>query len=202
MGDAVYGVASVLRLSEESTWSEDLKKEVLMKCGACAPEHLPQFTSIFREKRVGYLANERFINIPPHVAVPLHKTWGDEVEAFNKKNNGSEFDFILLIVKSLESSTENMNEEREPKKKKKKENKALEFINFEDRLFHEAADISFSFNVSDTTGLASTGRWDHKDKPMKSLRTVVLLDVNKWTAVVDKLELEMDGELTYEDGMR
>merc|ERR1712059_197825 len=123
--DAVYGAASVLRLSEESTWSEDLKKEVLMKCGACAPEHLPQFASIFREKRVGYLANERFINIPPHVAVPLHKTLRDEVKAFNKNNNGSEFDFILLILKSLESSTENMNEEREPKKKTKLWNSSI-----------------------------------------------------------------------------
>merc|ERR1739848_107465 len=147
------------------------------------------------------MVNERFINIPPHVAVPLHKTLRDEVEDYNAKNSTSKFDYLLLILKSLESATNVMGEEKEPKKKKKKDIKSLEFINFEDRLFHEAADVAFSFNVSDTTGLASTGRWDHKDKPMKSMRTVVLVDANKWHAVVDKLEQEMEGELTYEDGM-
>jgi len=198
--DAVYGVASMLSLNKESTWAEDLKREVLLKCGDCAKEQLEQFTSIFREKRVGYLVNERFINIPPHVAVPLHKSLRKEVEEHSKNNKDSELDFILLILKSLESSSTNiMNEEKEPKsKKKKKKENILEFINFEDRFFHEVADFVFSFNVSDTTGLAS---WDHKDKPKKSLRTVALINATKWQAVVDKLELEMEGELTYEDGM-
>ena len=51
---------------------KDLKKELLGKCKANSKSDFKQFENILNNKSVGYMINERFINLPPQIALPFH----------------------------------------------------------------------------------------------------------------------------------
>lgn len=199
----VYGIFSAISLKKykEKNCIKELQKELLSKCKACEKENYKVLENIFESKNVGYLVNERFINIPAQLAVPFHDSLCEEVKAQKSEDSGFDFDYMLLISKTLKPKKMNKTSEdnsaaennSNSKKKKKKQNEAednsnLEYTNFEDELFHKACDVSFSYNVTEATGLAVSGNWDFQDQPMKTYRTVMLMKVHKWKGVIASMK--------------
>lgn len=54
-------------------------------------------------------------------------------------------------------------------------------------LVFQAAELSFSYCVTQATGLAVGGDWDFTDQPMKSYRTVMLIPKTKWKNILSKI---------------
>lgn len=51
-------------------------------------------------KKIGFLINERFINIPAKISVPLLNSLYEEIERMKKKNNSYDFDYYIMICKT------------------------------------------------------------------------------------------------------
>lgn len=52
------------------------------------------------DQKVGYLINERFINIPAKISVPLLSSLHDEIERIKKKEKSYCFDYYIMICKT------------------------------------------------------------------------------------------------------
>lgn len=51
-------------------------------------------------QKIGFLINERFINIPAKISVPLLNSLYEEIERIKKKNKSYDFDFYIMICKT------------------------------------------------------------------------------------------------------
>lgn len=62
--------------AQENDAVKQLKKLLLEKCRECgSKESKTEFEDVIEgQHAVGFLINERFINIPPQIAVPIYKT--------------------------------------------------------------------------------------------------------------------------------
>ena len=61
---------------QENDAIKQLKKLLVDKCReSTSKENTAEFTDVMEgQHAVGFLINERFINIPPQIAVPVYKT--------------------------------------------------------------------------------------------------------------------------------
>merc|ERR1719378_1377353 len=158
--EEVYGISSVINMKQhaDKTCIQQLKTAVLSKCKANASDSLPQFQNILDTKNVGFLVNERFINIPPQFAVPLHNSLHKEVKEHNAAQE-STLDYLLLVSKTLQLTEHPEAAESEPKSAKRAKKNEVEFTNVEEELFHAASEYSFRYSVTQATGLAVGGSW-------------------------------------------
>lgn len=51
-------------------------------------------------KKIGFLINERFINIPAKISVPLLNSLYEEVQRIKKKDDSYDFDYYIMICKT------------------------------------------------------------------------------------------------------
>lgn len=201
--EEVYGVSTVLSMTQHSDkpCMQEIKKGVLSKCKSNAPDKLEQFRTLFESKNIGLLINERFINIPPQFAVPLHQSLRAEFEETVASEdqsiaNAFKFDYLLIISKTLQmtespdgaGNSSNKQEKKTKKKKKADYNKEVEYTNIEEELFHGACEVSFRYSVTEATGLAIGGTWDIGGQLSKPHRTVMLVPEVKWKGIVEGIE--------------
>ena len=48
--------------------------------------------------------------------------------------------------------------------------------------------MSFSYSVTEATGLAVSGSWDFGDQSMKTYRTIMIVPIEKWKNVLKRME--------------
>jgi len=195
--DEVYGITTMINMKQHSDKNciKELKKSVLSKCKANAPDKLSDLQNILDTKNIGFLINERFINIPPQFAVPMHQSLRHEVdEHIAAQDNVSPFDYLLMISKTLQ-----LTDHPDPKlggaqkTKKAKKTTEIEYTNVEEELFHVASEISFEYSVTEATGLAVGGSWDVGSQHAKPYRTVMLVPGARWKDIVDSVEELIEG---------
>jgi len=203
--DEIYGINSVISLKkhEDKACVKELKKNILTKCKGVASDDSQKLEAIFDKYNVGFVINERFINIPPQIALPFHKSLRAEVDEAASEDTTFNFDYLLLISKTLQETSVPGNDaapggskKKGKKKKAKKEGMGtdeVEYTNFEEELFHKASEVSFSYNVTEATGLAIGGKWDFGDQLMKTYRTVMLVPVAKWNGIIAGMEQALGG---------
>jgi len=200
--DNVYGITTIISMKQHSDRSciQELKKGVLSKCKSNAPDKLSDLQKILDTKNVGFLINERFINIPPQFAVPMHKSLRNEVEediATQDNASSLKFDYLLMISKTLQLTDHpdpnvggSNNSHASAKRAKKNE---MEYTNVEEELFHVASEMSFEYSVTEATGLAVGGNWDVGSQHAKPYRTVMLVPGGRWKGIVDSVEELIEG---------
>merc|ERR1719378_1968374 len=98
-----------------------------------------------KEKHIGWLLNERFVNIPAQISLPLYDSLRDEMHSACAKGQKFKFDYFLLMSKAHKAKTA-----------KKKESEELLFTNGEEELFQEESAFSFAFPVADQQADADT----------------------------------------------
>lgn len=167
----VYGVTTVINLTErrETEAVKELKQALLSRCkSAGAPRDVQQRLDAVLSsttEHVGLLINERFVNIPLQICVPLLSSLRNEVEEAVQKQMPYNFSHFLMISKL----------HRPKGKKKEQADGEAEWINGEDEIFNKAAEASFEFSVAAETDTAVDGRWTDSDTLMTPYRRVLLL---------------------------
>ena len=53
--------------------------------------------------------------------------------------------------------------------------------------------MSFSYSVTEATGLAIGGSWDFGDKLMNTYRTVMLIPQTKWSQIINDVQSLIEG---------
>ncbi|XP_065071368.1 BRCA2 and CDKN1A-interacting protein-like [Rhopilema esculentum] len=202
----VYGLCSLIDLNADKE-RENMAKELIIflkeKLKQSPKKQLSEFSELL-ECNVSLLLNERFINIPGEVSVPMLQSLSSEIKEAKKQGCITEVDHILYIAKSVKvasakelpliNTTENgpsssaSKKERKKLKAEKKVAEQLQFINEEDELFYKESSFSLSYSVTNATGFAVGGQWALGDAAMDTYRTVMVIDFTKFERIVENLE--------------
>lgn len=100
---------------------------------------------------VGFIVNERFINIPAQISVPLLDSLQKEIKRANDKKMPYNFAYFLLLVKFY--------------RKEARKNREAEDIysNPEEEVICKEAVASFGYSVQEEADTGMTGDWLEKD---------------------------------------
>ncbi|KAH0623665.1 hypothetical protein JD844_006678 [Phrynosoma platyrhinos] len=172
---------------EGTECAEQIKELVLSQCEKnCEPNMIEQLDKLLSDttKPVGLLLSERFINVPPQIALPMHQQLQKELTEAQRTNKPcGKCYFYLLISKTFTDKKTNAR-----KKGSNTHQKELMFSNAEEEFFYEKSLLKFSYSVEEESDSCLGGRWSFEDAPMKPLRTVMVIPADRMDAIMDKLK--------------
>uniref|UniRef100_A0A8C3RV61 Protein BCCIP homolog n=1 Tax=Chelydra serpentina TaxID=8475 RepID=A0A8C3RV61_CHESE len=189
--DEVFGFISLLNLTERkgTQCAEQIKELILSLCEKnCEQSMVEQLDKLLNDttKPVGFLLNERFINVPPQIALPMHQQLQKELAETQRTNKPcGKCYYYLLISKTFTETAKRSSKKRGESRQQKEE---LMFANAEEEFFYEKALLKFSYSVQEESDTCLGGRWSFDDVPMKPLRTVMLIPSDRMNAIMDKLK--------------
>jgi len=164
----VFGVGGLLPLSSEREGMKGVKKFLLEQAKGPVRSELED---IFSTGRVGFLLSERFINIPPRIAVPLLKSINEDWKKMPKSNKAFDFTHLVMICKQYKGAD------------------SLLYANGEEELFVDLADFKFSYEVPQgDADTAIAGKWKEGDEELKQARQVLILDAKKLPEMIRLVE--------------
>ncbi|KAF3853748.1 hypothetical protein F7725_014436 [Dissostichus mawsoni] len=163
--DQVFGFISMLNLTERKDVQcvEEVKELIVDQCEkSSTPSMTEEIELILNDpsKPVGLLLSERFINVPPQIALPLHKQLHKTCKEVSKS----------VPARGAAPKEEYL------------------FVNAEEEFFFEQAIIKFHYSVQEETDSCLSGRWSFDDVPMKPFRTVMLIPADRMPAIMAKLK--------------
>uniref|UniRef100_A0A8C9K748 BRCA2 and CDKN1A-interacting protein n=1 Tax=Panthera tigris altaica TaxID=74533 RepID=A0A8C9K748_PANTA len=189
-------IGSVIKQTDVSEDSDDdgtqcaeqIKELILSSCEkSCGKISVEKLDTLFNDasKPVGFLLSERFINVPPQIALPMHQQLQKELaEAHGTNKLCGECSFYLLISKMFVEAGKN-----NPKKKwSSQEKDELMFASAEEEFFYEKAILKSNYSVQEESDTCLGGRWSFDDVPMKPLQTVMLIPGDKMDEIMGKLK--------------
>ncbi|KAH8280967.1 hypothetical protein KR054_005920 [Drosophila jambulina] len=183
----VFGITSVLNLTAKKDQPSiaQLRTYLLDRAKAHAPSAVhEQLKAILEndQSHTGFLVNERFINIPAQISVPLLQNLQQEIEAAKAKKMKFNFDTLLLLVKFYR---------KEAKKGKPAEDN---YTNAEDELLSERGKFSFEYSVASETDSGMSGDWLEGDAVMTPYRKLLALDAKQLPKLTKDIESFINGE--------
>ncbi|XP_008056178.1 BRCA2 and CDKN1A-interacting protein [Carlito syrichta] len=188
--DEIFGFISLLNLTERkgTQCAEQIKELILSGCEKnCEKSMVEQLDKLLDDttKPVGLLLSERFINVPPQIALPMHQQLQKELADAHKTNKPcGKCHFYLLISKTFVEAGKTNSKKKWSNQKKDE----LMFANAEEEFFYEKAILKFNYSVQEETDTCLGGRWSFDDAPMKPLRTVMVIPGDKMNEITDKLK--------------
>ncbi|XP_015277174.1 PREDICTED: BRCA2 and CDKN1A-interacting protein [Gekko japonicus] len=188
--DEVFGFISLLNLTERkgTQCAEQIKELILSQCEKnCEQSMVEQLDELLSDttKPIGFLLSERFINVPPQIALPMHQQLQKELTEAQRTNKPcGKCYFYLLISKTFIDAKSNARKKGSSAQKKEE----LMFSNAEEEFFYENSLLKFSYSVQEESDMCLGGRWSFEDTPMKPLRTVMIIPADRINSIMDKLK--------------
>ncbi|KFO78079.1 BRCA2 and CDKN1A-interacting protein, partial [Cuculus canorus] len=189
--DEVFGFISCVNLTERkgTQCAEQIKELVLSRCEKSCEQHVvEQLDKLLNDstKPVGLMLSERFINVPPQIALPMHQQLQKELTEAQRTNKPcGKCYYYLLISKTFTEATKSNSKRKEGRNQQKEE---LMFANAEEEFFYEKALLKFNYSVQEESDTCLGGRWSFDDVPMKPLRTVMIVPAVNINVIMDKLK--------------
>ncbi|BFZ02289.1 hypothetical protein BsWGS_05328 [Bradybaena similaris] len=178
--DTVFAVYSVVNLSENQNLScvEKISDLLISKCEENYREEPTRMANLLKDptKQIGLVIGERFINIPPQLALPAYRSLKSDIEKAVHKKKKFNFSHLVLISKTYK------------KKGAGPDGNELYFSNAEEQLFQELSEFSYTFSVADQRDTVSDGGWDQDGGEFESLRTVMVFDASVLGQMIVKLQ--------------
>ncbi|XP_066474891.1 BRCA2 and CDKN1A-interacting protein [Tiliqua scincoides] len=188
--DEVFGFISLLNLTERkgTECTEQIKELVLSQCEKnCEQSVVEQLDKLLSDttKPVGFLLSERFINVPPQIALPMHQQLQKELIEAQRTNKPCGKCYYYLLISKTFTDTKSGARKKGSSTHQKGE---LMFANAEEEFFYEKSLLKFSYSVQEESDSCLGGRWSFEDLPMKPLRTVMVIPADRMNAIMDKLK--------------
>lgn len=177
----IFGITTAVNISAEAPPGclQQLRKFLLDKI-----QKHPTAQSIAQilndeQKSVALLINERFVNIPPQIAIPMLENLQKEVQRAAIKREGFRFDYYIMIVKLYQKDGKNKSKEPETEEI---------YSNGEEEVICEQSKIQFSYSVQNETDSALTGNWRESDTTLTPYRRILLLEANQLDSVIQSIQ--------------
>lgn len=137
---------------------------------------LKMFKNAFQTHDIGLLINERFVNIPAQISLPLFQNLEMELHHAISKNKPFNFSSFILISKFYRKVDQN--------------GKVVEDLmtNLEEEVFSSFVDASFEYSVADEADSGLDGNWDEDDSELIPYRKVSLIDMKKLHNVIESIK--------------
>lgn len=141
--------------------------------------------------QLGLLINERFVNIPAKISVPLLENLLSELKRAISKNMPFNFAYYVLICKLYKTKDPKAGKTIQNWKNKNKNvgsKPSVLWSNLEEEIFAEEAIASFEFSVEEEADSGLSGTWTETDDEMIPYRRVLLFEASKLQTVFDKIQ--------------
>ncbi|XP_050395961.1 protein BCCIP homolog [Patella vulgata] len=189
-GDPVFGVMSVINLTERKKDLECVKEIISYLVDKCRTSNLGEDGNKIidivnsEDVQVGFLISERFLNIPIEIAAPSYESLRkDMMKAVNKKMK-YDFGYYILISKSYRAKMEASGDGGN------KLGNQLFYSNPEDEILSELSDIKVSYSVAADRDDVVSGSWDDEDS-MEAMRTVMVFTADKYDSIIQTLKTQL-----------
>lgn len=168
--NVVFGITTVVSLDNSLGIQciDQFNSFLLDKGEKNAKDHvLKTFKTTLESQKVGLLINERFVNIPAQISLPLFESLETELNRAVSKNKPFNFSSIILISKFYRKIDSN--------------GKVVEDIlsNLEEEAFAPFVTASFDYSVEKEADSGLDGNWEEDDSELIPFRKVSLIDVKK-----------------------
>ncbi|XP_015597237.1 protein BCCIP homolog isoform X2 [Cephus cinctus] len=140
---------------------------------------------------LGLLINERFVNIPAQISVPLLENLVSEMKRATVKKMPFNFSYYILICKVYKQAKKQSNKKSKSKRKNALEEPEILWSNPEEEIFAEEATFSFEFSVEKDTDSGLSGTWSENDDEMIPYRRVLLFESSKLQPIIDKIKNQL-----------
>lgn len=176
--NVVFGVTTVINLTnhKESECVQQIKALILKRAEEKSTDAtLKLLRDILTNdsRTTGFIINERYINIPPQISVPMLENLCKEIKRANEKKLPYNFQYYVMILKF---------HRKEAKKGKPAEDL---YSNPEEELFLQESLASFEYSVKSEQDTALGGKWREDDETMFPFRKVIVIDGNKLPSIVE-----------------
>jgi len=138
--------------------------------------------------QLGLLINERFVNIPAKISVPLLENLISELKRANSRNMPFNFSYYVLICKLYKSEDKRAEKKTKSKNKNAASEPSVLWSNPEEEIFAEEATVSFEFSVEEEADSGLSGTWAETDDEMIPYRRVLLFEASKLQSIFDKIQ--------------
>ncbi|KAI0212863.1 BRCA2 and CDKN1A-interacting protein, partial [Lamellibrachia satsuma] len=185
-----FGIVTVVNITERKAVEcvKQFKSFLLDRSAQCiTAEQQSRLKTILDDNghQVGLLLSERFVNIPPQIALPSYESLVKEMERAIKKGMKYKFAYYVMI-----SKTYKMPQPAAPSGGRRKQNNQTEgriFVNAEEEFFHEEATLTFDYSVKSERDTAIAGEWNGTADELEPLRTVCVIPGDRMQCIMGKL---------------
>jgi protein BCP1 len=171
----VYAISTVLNLADKTKDSViGLRRFLLEQTAKGNDRQVLKYVTDLLNGKVGFLINERFINIPAQITVPLLETLVLEMRKARDRNLPYDFEHYIIICKlykpkNLAGATAN--------------DQACIFSNPEEELFVGESELCIDYDVSNETNLDNSTSWTDGVE-MTPWRRIVVFKADKLDSLI------------------
>ncbi|XP_034940137.1 protein BCCIP homolog [Chelonus insularis] len=185
----VYGVTSIINISQGQ--NEECIQQLRNLLKELASDYATDSTNAMIKSilendsaALGLIINERFINIPADISVPLLENLVSDIKKANAKKMPYDFQYYVLISKLYKPKTS----AKKSTKKKGTEEPEVFWSNQEEEVLEEDALCTFEFSVDKESDTGISGTWAEDDDEMIPYRRVMLFEASKLQPMIDKIK--------------
>lgn len=179
--NVVFGITTALNLTSAKARSQgsiqQLKAIILERAEKNANDNtLKMLRDILTNESIetGLIINERYVNIPAPISVPMLENLCKEINRANEKNKPFNFAYYIMVLKF---------HRKEAKAGKPKEDI---FSNPEEELFLKESLLNFEYSVQSEIDAKNDETWK-EDGKLVPFRKVVILDGKKFPQIVNSV---------------
>eukprot|EP00118_Oscarella_pearsei_P007014 m.33021 g.33021 ORF g.33021 m.33021 type:complete len:300 (+) comp31744_c0_seq4:115-1014(+) len=196
--DNLFGLTTVInmRTHQDKACIQSIIKIIEEKCTDVDVRH--KVGSLLHgsdDGDTGLLLSERFLNLPPQIALPSYKNLLDDIDKAKKKGEPFHFRHFLIICKSYrETCTSRSLPQAKGKKKKGRAaaelnpNPSILFGNAEEEVLLKVADLKFSYVVSENHEEGTVAGAQDSDDFLVPCRTVLAFPADLMPNVIQQME--------------
>jgi len=186
----IFGVLSLIDLSSArvKSYSAAFKQFLLKESQRFDTRNAQSITStindILKNKKVSFVINERFVNIPPAISVPMFESLLSDLETIKSSNVENDFssDYWLFISKRFETDPE----EQEANNTNTEPN--LIYANPEEEVFEEFSEFKFEITGGKQTAKSTNGKWTNKDPVLMASINCLIVPFDKIKDCIEKIK--------------
>merc|ERR1712241_1585046 len=172
----VYAVSTVISLAEKQKESvAGIRKFLLEQTAKGGDRQVLQYVTELLNRNVGFLINERFINIPAQITVPLWETLVTEMRKARDRNLPYEFGHYIMICKLYKTKADN-----------NQDHQAVVFSNPEEELIVNESDLCIDYDVTGETENDMGGNWSD-GLEMTPWRRIVVFTADKLEEIIQNV---------------
>ncbi|KAK9293601.1 hypothetical protein QLX08_011508 [Tetragonisca angustula] len=192
----VFGITTVINLSSKQTYPcvqqlRELLRQMANEHATDAANTMIKHVLEDDAEVLGLLINERFVNIPAQISVPLLENLISDVKRANTKKMPFNFSYYVLICKLYKMENVKVDKKLKQKKKNNTEKPSILWSNPEEEIFAEEATVSFEFSVEKESDSALSGTWTESDDEMTPYRRVLLFEATKLQSIINKIKKQI-----------
>lgn len=177
--DTIFGVISMLDLNYSQTknfsaeFTKFLKSQTNQENGSLLDFYIP---------KCSYIVNERFLNIPPGISVPMFESLLEDVQKLSDDSANKKSEYWLFLSRIFSE------EKNKAKNSSKLNAPETQYANPEEEIFEEFSEFKFDVSYGHKVSKATGGKWSKDDPSLIPSLKLFIIDKNKVKDALEKIK--------------